>query len=119
MRQAVEVRLVDVARVLLSLLVVEELEVVPEALLLARGQGRDLLELEGLLVVRGGLERLVDHLHLALADLLGDELLEAVQRERLADGALQVSVVGQGHRGLRIAEPGSVLRDSLQQRLHL
>ena len=51
---SVEVALGDVPGALLALLVVEELGVVPEPLLLAGGQCRDLLQPERLLVAGGG-----------------------------------------------------------------
>ena len=120
--QAGEIRGSHVPRVLLPLLVVEELGELPELVLLAGGESRDLLGVEhaGIRAVAGGgTERLVDHLHLALADLVLDQLREAaLERERLADRALVIAEIGHRDRRLWVPEAGAGLRDAGEQVVH-
>ena len=103
MRDVVQERRVDVIGAFQALLLVEELDVVPRLLLVARGERGCLLRREdvGVGAVRGRCrQRAVDQLDLPGADVVGDELLPGALGELLADRALQVGKLG--HDYLRV-----------------
>src|SRR5918912_112052 len=109
-------------RALAALLLIEQFDVVPPAVLNARG-------------VRGGLlagkartpkraiagcraEGAIDKLDVAIPDLVGDDLPLGAERESPADRALEVSKLGHRHRCPRRSEPDPRLGNPRQEPLY-
>ena len=119
--EAVEIARRDITRALAPLLLIEQFDVVPTAVLNARAVRGGLLPGEARMPKRAvagrRTERAIDNLDVANPDLVGDELPLGAEREPPADRALEVSELGHSHRCVRRSEPDPRLGNPRQEPL--